>query len=340
MELPGFADLKSKGISLLCGPPGKPYAKSITHNSILLQWSKAEHQGSNSHPIQHYYVHYKSSTSIGTWRMVQSKAFEETLEIVRLPPSGMPFIFKVQAVNAVGAGVPSENSDPVYLMQQSLLIPKDFPSKPGKPKSLIVTHDSIQLEWTKPEKGAESITSYTVLYHAQYSDPPDHWKEIRAASRDERVLVRHLLESTTYLFQVLPECEDGVGLESDISDPITTKMVMVSKPGKPRGTGVSHDSIQLEWTKPEEGSHNITSYTILGQSVNDPSNQWITWKTEIAEEKMTLTQLSKETVYYFKIRPDCEESFGIESDISEPTFIRTSKLGEPEVTPLQVLNGI
>ena len=46
---------------------------------------------------------------------MQSKAFMENLEIGRLSRNSMPFIFKVQAVNAIGAGVPSKISDPIDL---------------------------------------------------------------------------------------------------------------------------------------------------------------------------------------------------------------------------------
>ena len=320
-ELPGFADLEeTEDIHIMCGPPGKPYAISVKSNSIHLQWSKLEHRG--SHPVKFYSVDYKSlKDPSAKWRTVQSKAFVENLEIGRLSQNETPFVFRVQAVNTIGAGIPSEESDPINLMRPPFdNFSIDFPSKPGKPQAVSITHDSIQLEWTKPEKSVKSAISYTVLYRSQFNDPPYQWVEIRAASTKERVIVSHLLENTTYLFQVLPECEDGAGLESDISDPITTKMILPSKPGKPRVTNASHDSVQLEWTKPEEGSHNITSYTILYRSANDPSDQWISMKTKVADEKVTLImQLSKETEYYFKVKAECEEGFGVESDISEPS---------------------
>ena len=53
---------------------------------------------------------------------------------------------------------------------------------------------------------------------------------------------------------------------SVISVPIAT---IPSQPGKPVATNVTHDSIQLEWTKPEQGAHNINSYTILYRLVSD-----------------------------------------------------------------------
>ena len=331
-ELPGLTTLETEGINILCGPPGKPYAIAVTSSSINLQWSKPEYQG--SHPIQHYCVLYKSLHGpLAKWRVIQSKALDETLEIRRLSQHDMPFIFKVQAVNNIGAGVLSEDSDPIDLTRQSLMISENIPckpDKPGRPKAITITDNSIQLEWTKPENGVEIITSYTILYRSQFNDPPNHWTEIRAASTKERVVVSQLSENTTYLFQVLPECEDGVGLESDVSNPITTKMIIPSKPGKPQVINATHYSIQLEWTKPKEGSHNISSYTILYRSASDPSGQWILWKTEVAEEKATLTQLSEKTEYYFKVMPRYKEGFGIESDISEPIFTRASKPGISE----------
>ena len=146
----------------------------------------------------------------------------------------------------IGAGVPSEDSDPIDLTPQSAMILEDFPSKPGKPRALTVTDSSIQLEWDKPEKGVECITSYAVLYHAQFTDPPDQWTEVRMHSSKESIIVSDLYENTTYLFQVLPECKNGIELESDISDPVTTKMIMPSRPGKPQVICITHDSVELK----------------------------------------------------------------------------------------------
>ena len=332
-DLPGFADLEAANIHIMCGPPGKPYAVDVSSNSVNLQWSKPEYQG--SHPIQHYRVHYKSlKDQSAKWRIVQSKALVENLEIGRLPQNETPFVFKVQAVNAVGAGILSENSDPIDLMQQPLVeISGDFPSKPGKPKALAITHDSIQLEWTKPERGAESITSYTILYRAQFNDPPNQWTEKRSLSKEESIVVSPLLKNTTYLFQVKPECETGVGLESDVSDPIKTKMTTPSKPGKPRALEVTHDSIKLEWTKPEQGAHNVTSYSILCHSISDPADCWKEYKTVTTEESVLISQLRENTLYYFKIHPQYTDEDGLQGDVSDPIstkIIIPSQPGKPK----------
>ena len=120
------------------------------------------------------------------------------------------------------------------------------PSKPGKPTASNVTHDSIRLEWTKPEQGAHNVTSYNILYRFT-DDLPDQWMEQKTKSAKEGFVFSQLSEKTTYLFKVQPVCDTGVGLESDISEPIMTKMVS-SRPrhGKPRAIRVSNLIGQLE----------------------------------------------------------------------------------------------
>ena len=53
---------------------------------------------------------------------------------------------------------------------------KVYCSKPGKPRVTNITSDSIEIEWTKSEQGAQNVTAYTVFYCSD-SDPPDQWKK-------------------------------------------------------------------------------------------------------------------------------------------------------------------
>ena len=68
--------------------------------------------------------------------------------------------------------------------------------------------------------------------------------------------------------------------KSDISEPIITGVVIPSTPGKPKATKVIHDSVYLEWTKPEQGVQNIISYTVLYRSTAD--NTWREHKAGVA----------------------------------------------------------
>ena len=193
-----------------------------------------------------------------------------------------------------------------------------IPSKPGKPRALKVTHQSTELEWSKPEQGADNVTCYSVLCHSA-SDPTDYWTVCEATTTEERATVSQLRESTTYYFKIQPQYADGDGLVGDISDPISTELITPSQPGRPQCTGVGHDNIQIEWSEPEQGAHNITSYTILYHSTtSDPPDAWMQQRVKSTEKSSTVLGLSEDTVYLFKVRPDCGDTFGSESDTSEP----------------------
>ena len=332
-EVASFASLEAFGIHILCGPPSKPFATEVTSDSVTLKWSKPEYHG--FHPIKCYYVHYQAVfDKPGIWRILQTKCPKESFEI-NLPRNGKSFLFSVQAVTDIGAGIRSENSDPIELKcsEEHCFIDK-ISSKPGKPRATRVTHDCIQPEWTKPEQNLDSITSYTVLCN----DPPNQWIEQRAITTKEMVNVSQpVLETRSYSFKVQPEYENYVGLESDISEPIAAKMIIPSKPGKPIATNVTHDSIQLKWTKPEQGAYNIIAYVVFYRTHagNNPPDKWIEEKVKSAKDMVTISQLLERTVYSFKVQPECEDGVGLESDTSEPIttkMIVPSKPGKPIVT--------
>ena len=90
----------------------------------------------------------------------------------------------------------------------------------------------------------------------------------------------------------------------------TTKPVVLSKLGKPRATDITHDSIELNLLKPEQGAHDITSYTVFYQSTSNSHDQWMHVKTDTADERATVSNLSENNTYLFKVWPDegCEES--------------------------------
>ena len=287
--------------------PGKPVATSVTHDSVQLKWIKPE-QG--AHNIKSYSIlYYSVSDPPNQW--IQHKVQSTTESLIVSELSEYTFYhFKVRANCETGIGVESDIGDAI---QTNMIIP----GKPGKPKASVVSHDSIQLEWAKPEQGAHNITSYTVLYCCTTSNTL-MWKEHRDVSK-EMVIVPQLSENTIYYFKIRSECAKGTGLESDISEPATTKMIVQSKPGKPRASQVTHDRIELEWTKPEQGAHNITTYVIFYHSTSDSPNQWTQVETQNAETKITISNLLEKTVYRFKVQPKYEGgSVGIESEESEP----------------------
>ena len=124
----------------------------------------------------------------------------------------------------------------------------------------------------EPKQGTHNITS-NIVFYLSADDLPDQWNQKRVEAGTTCLTVNKLSEKTSYYFRVCSECKDGLGPISDTSEPITTKMMLPSKPGKPRALTITENSIELEWTKPEYGAHNVTSYTVLYGSVADPPDE-------------------------------------------------------------------
>ena len=309
-------------LMIIPGKPGKPKAMNIMHDNIQLEWTKPQ-QG--AHNITAYRVFYRSDDhSSSEWIEQTIEGSNESATVLHLSERNA-YSFKVQPEYADGLGSMSDISEPVTT---KMIIP----SKPGKPRASKISHNSIELEWTKPEQGAHNVTSYTIIYHSTI-DPKDAWSEQKVVSKEEMILAK-LPDNTTYWFKIRPECESGFGSDSDISKPITTLMIIPGKPGKPKAMNITHDSIQLEWTKPQQGAHNITSYTICYRSTEDPPDHWIEHKHASTEDKWTQSELSEFTHYLFKVRPECDTSIGLESDTSDPIqtkMIIPSKPGKPKI---------
>ena len=87
------------------------------------------------------------------------------------------------------------------------------PEKPGKPTVEKVTADSIDLRWTEPVEGAESVTSYRVLYRLREDDSEIH--SIDTKDRQLQVHVENLLPGKEYHFTVQAVSNDIASIESD-----------------------------------------------------------------------------------------------------------------------------
>ena len=111
----GIARLEASGIYILCGPPGKPYASEVTDGSVTLKWTKPEYTG--LHPLVSYHISYCQPTIDHPDKRIiaNTEGPIESLVVKDLSNKGSAFIFTVQAVNKIGAGLESKESDLIIL---------------------------------------------------------------------------------------------------------------------------------------------------------------------------------------------------------------------------------
>ena len=220
--------------------PGKPHASNITNNSLQLNWNKPSH---GSDTIQSYTIFYRVSSDSDDWNNYKLANQQEHFNLSNLLPK-TAYVFKVRAESAAGPSPDSELSDPI-----ETLLPI---SEPGKPTATRVTHNSVALQWDKPKQSADVVKCYTIFYRRFVDDPSvdSNWRTHKTSDPLETAELSDLVPQTSYVFKAQAESIAGVSPDSEISDPIET-LSPISQPGKPRDSKVTHNSITLEWDKPE-----------------------------------------------------------------------------------------
>lgn len=141
------------------------------------------------------------------------------------------------------ATISDGNCAAITLYEEGKPIEFELPSQPGKPKATIITQDSIQLAWAKPQYGAQNVTSYIISYCPHNdsdkpgcdSDKPDHdsdkpghasdkpWKTQKTEGVQEAATVTGLAHETAYDFKINAVCDLGISADSEISDTANTK---------------------------------------------------------------------------------------------------------------------
>ena len=110
---PNVAALEASGISLLCGPPGKPQAVEVTTDSVVLTWTKPDYE---IRSLKKYQVYFRSASSKRSeWEIVETTGLEERIAVTDLRRRGHMFVFKVRALSDSVEGLESEESEYVVL---------------------------------------------------------------------------------------------------------------------------------------------------------------------------------------------------------------------------------
>uniref|UniRef100_A0AC34Q611 Uncharacterized protein n=1 Tax=Panagrolaimus sp. JU765 TaxID=591449 RepID=A0AC34Q611_9BILA len=102
-----------------------------------------------------------------------------------------------------------------------------FPSAPGKPTILNVSTDTVELEWTPPEKmGMSTIIGYLIQYWSP--EMGDTWYNVLEVVSGTRFKIKNLRPGFTYVFLVRAENRQGIGPPS-----VPTEAVIMLSDFKP-----------------------------------------------------------------------------------------------------------
>uniref|UniRef100_A0A8C3S4Y5 Titin n=1 Tax=Chelydra serpentina TaxID=8475 RepID=A0A8C3S4Y5_CHESE len=203
------------------GPPTGPVKiDEVTADSITISWEPPKYDGGSS--INNYIVE-KRDTSTTVWHIVNSILWVK-LNKTAIPDTkfkttgleeGLEYEFRVYAENIVGIGKASKVSE-CYTAH-------DPCDPPGRPEPIIVTRNSVTLQWKKPEyDGGSKITGYIV----EKKELPDgRWMKASFTNVIEtQFAVTGLVENQRYEFRVIARNAAGVFSEpSESSGAVTAK---------------------------------------------------------------------------------------------------------------------
>ena len=284
--------------------PGQPKSVSVTHNSVNLKWTKPTHY---SEYVMKYHVSYCPQEQSKEWISLCVRGEEETVAVTGLSPK-TTYLFKVQAQSKTRF---SEMSD----VSTGICTLPPVPSQPGQPQAVNISHDKIIITWAKPQENAEYIQNYTICYKSLQKSDHHVWTKVKTESPMEELAISGLEVDTSYIFKVKAESADGPSKESETSNIIQTLVPIPSKPGQPKSVSVTHNSVNLKWTKPTHYSEYVMKYHV-SYCPQEQSKEWISLCVRGEEETVAVTGLSPKTTYLFKVQAQSKTRFSKMSEVS------------------------
>ena len=302
----GAASPESDAVTAAAVPPAPATPAAVRgYQSILLTWSS---NGNGGEAITGWKYQQKAGENAwGDWTEVPGSSASTTSYTVTGLTNGTSYRFKVRAVNALGDGAASPESDPV--------IPAVVPPAPGK-LAASPGNQSVTLTWFSRGNGGSAITGWD--YQQKNGDRPwGAWTEVpNSGASTTSHTVTGLINGVTHRFRVRAVNAVGDGAASPESDPVTPATTPPA-PGKPATSPVTR-SVALTWSPTGNGGSPITGWKYQQKA---GANAWGDW-TEVpgsgaSTTSHTVTGLTNGTSYRFKIRAVNAVGDGAESAQSD-----------------------
>jgi large repetitive protein len=271
------------------GTPAAPTSllRTAGVSQASLSWVAPTNTGGSA--ITDYRVEFSSNNG-ASWTTFSDGVGTGTTATVTGLVNGTSYVFRVAAVNALGTGAFSANSVAVT--------PIDFP---GAPTSVTASAGNGQatLSWSVPaSNGGSAITGYAVEIS---SNSGSTWST--AISNTGNTLLSYtatgLLANTAYMFRVAARNAAGMGSYSLASNEVTVFGVP-GVPTAPTATAGLNQAV-LAWSAPSANGSAINGYAIQYSSNNGVSWTSATTNTGSTQTTFTVTGLTANTSYVFRV---------------------------------------
>ena len=294
--------------STICPIPSlvsKLRLKPMSDSCMSLSWDKPNE---NFNFVDYYQILCIQSNS------KQSSETYETSVIIENLLSDTEYKFSISVVSIDGqehAGI-----------QKSAKTNYPIPSAPGKPTVERISHDKVNLTFTKPEKNSHCVSQYEIEKERFFDETVRDHEILISSNSVNKFEVSDLQPKFTYVFKVRGCSTGGEGEYSKESDAI--KILEKFQPGQPKAVQTYYDRIEIVWDKPYCHKE-VTNYTVM--YAIDSKQEWATVKSAdcIKENNYIVRELSPETKYFFKVISVTADETECTSEISDQ-IITTSAI--------------
>ena len=294
--------------------PLAPTKPGVTggHASVALTWTSGGDGGSAITKWQ-YVKKVGSNNFETTWTDIPSSGASTTSYTVTGLTNGTAYRFKVRAVNSVGNGAASPASDAV--------IPTPAATAPLAPTKPGVTggHASVALTWTSGGDGGSAITKWQYVKKVGSNNFETTWTDIPSSGASTTsYTVTGLTNGIAYRFKVRAVNSVGNGPASPASDAVTPAATAPLAPTKPTVAG-GHASVALTWSSGGDGGSAITKWQYQQKADTGSYGSWMNIPgSGPATTSHTVTGLSNDTTYQFRVRAVNAHGPGAASEASDP----------------------
>jgi trimeric autotransporter adhesin len=298
--------------------PGVPVIGTATAGdaSATVNWTAP---ASNGSPITNYDI----TTYVDGTPEATVTVGSVTSDIVSGLTNGTAYTFAVSAINAVGEGLLSSNSNSVT--------PDTVPGVPVI-GTAIAGDAGATVTWTAPvSDGGSAITGYSVTA-ADSTTPANGGQTCTWTTGPLTCSVSGLTNGDSYSFTVTATNGVGTGASSGVSNAVTPDTV----PGVPViGTATAGDAgATVTWTAPvSDGGSAITGYSVTAADSTTPANggQTCTWTT--GPLTCSVTGLTNGDSYSFTVTATNGVGTGASSGVSNAVTPAAP------VSSLTIING-
>lgn len=286
--------------------PGVPTGLSATAGDGCVQLSWVAPVDDGNSPITNYEYRYGIGTaatpeSYTSWTSTDSTS---TSHPVSPLTNDMYHIFEVRAVNVIGESAASASAS------ATPTAPPTY-TTPGQPTELTATASNgvVTLDWDAPTNTGGGITTY------EYRVDPNNdgtWNDWESLDSSATAATLNLQNGRNYGIQVRAKNSAGSSTSSTklTAMPVDSSVTTPSVPRNLRATA-EDGQVRLSWDAPSTGT-GILDYEYKYDTSDDGS--WRSWRvTDSTSTSYTVTGLTNETVYAFKVRARNAGGAGSES---------------------------